>query len=332
MRRRLLGFVIAGTIAATAGASSATTAGSADQPAWSADGQWLAYSARGEGDHVSDVFVENVNGSGRSNLTGASTASAYGDPTWSPGGQRLAFVVTLRPGLQDALFGYIVANADGSAPMQVGTSPTEGKPSFSPDGRYLAFAGSDGIEVARTDGSGQQQIAASGGYPLFSPRRDRVAFTLVDRTDQGHIYTATSAGSARRRLTARRGFDYPLAWSHGGGLLLFHTDREAFKALSPRTDAVYAMHADGTEQHRVAYGREADFSPGAARVVFTDAGGGLWTARLDGSGHHRLVAGPAEDPRWSPDGRWIAYTFTVDDTSRIELIHPDGSGRHVFAP
>jgi Tol biopolymer transport system component len=330
--KRLFACVIGGAVAVTAGASSATTTRSAGEPAWSLDGTRLAYSAAGEGDHTADVFVANVDGSGRTNLTGESAATAYGEPAWSRDGRRLAFVATIRAGSQDALFGYVVANADGSAAIQVGSSPTVGRPSFSPDGRYLAFDGFEAVEVARTDGSGQQQIAASAGYPLFSPRRNRVAFALVDRTDQGHVYTTNPDGSARSRLTNRRGFDYPLTWSRGGGFLLFHTDREAFRAHGIRTDAVYAMRSDGTQQHRVGYGREADFSPGAARVVFTGAAGGLWTARLDGRGLRRLVAGIAHDPRWSPDGRWIAYTLTVDDASRVELIHPDGTDRHVFAP
>ena len=180
------------------------------------------------------------------------------------------------------------------------------------------------MEVARTDGTGQQRIAARAGYPVFSPRRNRVAFALVDRTDQGHVYTMNPDGSGRSRLTRRYGFDFPLAWSRGGGLILFRTDREAFGTNLP-TDAVYVMRADGSGQHRIGYGREADFSPGAARVVFAGALGGLWTARLDRRGLRRLVRGIAHDPRWSPDGRWIAYTFTVDD---VEPGRADSSRRH----
>jgi Tol biopolymer transport system component len=316
----------------TAGASSATTTPSAGEPAWSPSGTQLAYSAAGEGDHRGDVFVAKVDGSGRTNLTADGAAIAYGEPAWSGDGGHLAFVATIRDGFQDALFSYVVAKTDGTAPTQVGSSPTVGRPSFSRDGRYLAFDGFEAVEVARTDGSGQREIAAGAGYPVFSPRSNRVAFTLVDRTDQGHVYTANPDGSARSRLTNRHGFDEPLTWSRGGRFLLFHTDREIFRPHGTGTDAVYAMRSDGTEQHRVGYGREADFSPGAARVVFTGAAGGLWTAQLDGRGRKRLVAGIVHDPRWSPDGRWIAYTLTADSASRVELIHPNGTGRHIFAP
>jgi Tol biopolymer transport system component len=329
---RLACAVAGAALALTAGASSASTSPSAGEATWSPDGSRLAYSLIGGAGHRADVFVAALDGSGRTNLTAGGGAIAYGEPAWSRDGRSVAYVATIRDGLQDALFGYVVANADGSASRQVGTSPTVGTPSFSADGRYIAFDGFEAVEVAHSDGSGQKQIAVPGGYPVFSPRINRVAFELVDRTDQGHIYTSSPTGSARARLTTVRGSDYPLAWSRGGNYLLFHTSREAFKAHGGQPDAVYAMRSDGTKQHRVGYGSGADFSPGAARIVFAGARGGLWTARLDGSGLRRLVDGTVRDPRWSPDGRWIAYTFTDGDSSRIELLHPDGSGRHVFAP
>lgn len=334
MRRPVFACVTAAAVAVlAAGASSATPPSpSAGQPAWSPDGTRLAYSASGENGHLADAFISTVEGSAHTDLTAEGSASSYGEPTWSTDGRRLAFVATIRSGIQNALFGYMIADADGSTVTQVGSSPTVGTPSFSPDGRYLAFDGFEAVVVARTDGSAQRRIAAPAGYPVFSPRQGRVAFVLVDRTDQGHIYTANPDGSARRRLTRSRGFDVPLAWSHGGRYLLFHTDREAFETRDRKTDAIYAMRSDGTGQHRVGYGREADFSPGAARVVFTGISGGLWIARLGGSSRRQLVTGVVHDPRWSPDGLWIAYTLTIGDASRIELIHPDGSRRHVFAP
>ena len=113
---------------------------------------------------------------------------------------------------------------------------------------------------------------------------------------------------------------------------ILHTTLAKAIGLISHREEFLAASLDRPFEHRVGYGREADFSPGAARVVFTGAAGGLWTARLDGRGRQRLIAGIAHDPRWSPDGRWIAYTLTVDSVSRVELIHPDGTDRHVFAP
>src|SRR5437762_10623139 len=53
----------------------------------------------------------------------------------------------------------------------------------------------------------------------------------------------------------------------------------------------------------------------------------LWVVRSDGSDAHQLTRGEksASQPRWSPDGKWIAFTTTrVDNKSQIFAIRPDG--------
>lgn len=61
--------------------------GGALDPAWSPDGQWLAYAAR-EGRSV-DIFAVRANGSGRVRLTNTGMARS---PVWSPDGKYLAFL------------------------------------------------------------------------------------------------------------------------------------------------------------------------------------------------------------------------------------------------
>ena len=68
-----------------------------------------------------------------------------------------------------------------------------------------------------------------------------------------------------------------------------------------------------------------DFSPSGRRVVYSREAGGLYTVALDGSGRRRLT-GDGVMPRWSPDGRWIAFQAGA----RIDLIRPDGSDRHTL--
>ena len=53
----------------------------------------------------------------------------------------------------------------------------------------------------------------------------------------------------------------------------------------------------------------------------------LWLANADGSGEPRkLTSSPKHDrhPRWSPDGKWIAFESTRDGTPQIFLLAADG--------
>ncbi|MGH7551734.1 MAG: TolB family protein, partial [Longimicrobiales bacterium] len=53
----------------------------------------------------------------------------------------------------------------------------------------------------------------------------------------------------------------------------------------------------------------------------------IWIADV-GGGAPRLLAGPSEStssPLWSPDGRWIAYSGSLEGKSGIVIRRPDGS-------
>ncbi len=57
----------------------------------------------------------------------------------------------------------------------------------------------------------------------------------------------------------------------------------------------------------------------------------IYIADADGSGLRRLTAAGnvSQQPRWSPDGRWIAYQKAGGfGYPKIVLVRPNGSGRH----
>jgi tricorn protease len=61
------------------------------------------------------------------------------------------------------------------------------------------------------------------------------------------------------------------------------------------------------------------------RIAFVYAGD-IWTVPLEGGMAHRLTSDPGEElfPRFSPDGKWIAFTGHMSGTPQVWVIPADG--------
>jgi tricorn protease-like protein len=69
-----------------------------------------------------------------------------------------------------------------------------------------------------------------------------------------------------------------------------------------------------------------DVSADGKQIVL-DLLGDLYLLPLGGGEARRITAGPAWDnqPRFSPDGRWIAFVSDRDGTDNVWLVRPDGA-------
>jgi len=66
-----------------------------------------------------------------------------------------------------------------------------------------------------------------------------------------------------------------------------------------------------------------------SQIAYVSSDGNLWVIRDDGSGVRRLTSdGGNTSPRWSPDGRWIAFLHREPASGEIlVLMNSDGSNR-----
>lgn len=211
-----------------------------ESPAWSPDGQHLAFHSLQDGNF--EVYGINADGTGQKNLS--NHPDPDGSPSWSPDGRRIAFDSN-----RDGNGEIYVMDADGSGPKNLTNHPAwDSQPAWSPDGSRLAFMSDrDGnleIYLMNADGGALTRLTDHPGddkSPAWSPNGKHIAFYSNRDGPTTDIYVMNADGSGVRRLTNSAASDGSPCWSPDGQRLAFDSDRDG-------NWEIYVMNADSSEQ------------------------------------------------------------------------------------
>ena len=210
------------------------------------------------------------------------------DPALSPDGRRMAYVTTI-----NRVFQIAVLDLKSRKRQQLTFSPKRNlSPTWSPDGDRIAFASDrDGnMDIYVMDANGKNatnMTAISSGddaSPHWSPVSQKVVFTSNRIAGVVEVYLLDVQTGDQRKLTTSSYFAAYPRWSPDGSQIAYVSAEPPDRPQHTR--AIWRMKPDGTD---------------------------LETLVTDGE--------PNLHPKFSPDGKWIAFDSKRDLNSDIYALN-----------
>ncbi|MEX0680334.1 MAG: hypothetical protein WD097_03060 [Balneolales bacterium] len=233
-------------------------------PVWSPDGEWIAFSSRGE------IFKIRPDGSDLERLTHEGEAKV--GPSWSPDGKWIAYRVIYGP---DKGRGLWIVSADGKTNRQLQRPPSEemcldcpGEVWSIRNGLSWSVNSNEMVYIAEEYRVGARHLAvydttrarveflrkmpASLYNPQFSPDGEQILFYMAPGNDYGfRVGVVNRDGSDLRWL---REDAFRATWSPGGNRIvyrLFSYHPELFG--QPGYGDLWIMNADGSENRQITF-------------------------------------------------------------------------------
>jgi eukaryotic-like serine/threonine-protein kinase len=308
-------------------------------PIWSPDGRQIAFLR--DGPHDTAIHLVSPLGGG---LRKVSDFRVHGlaPIAWSPDSRYLAASGSVRSSDKPSDVGIYLIPLDHGDPRLITAPHLQcDTPAWSPDGHGLAYVSREGgatLDVVTLDST----FTATGPPRRLVPHVSDWIFGMTwSRDGRQVIYSDQQAAGVTSlwRVHTDGGTPPERIEITGPGAL--------WPAIGPSTDRLvfsrdlgvvvpYRFEAGQPSRPLLTsspYAGSLDYSPDGHRVTYCANSGGtmeIWTARADGSTPLQLTRGPGRwqcSPRWSPDGRQIAFDSQGNDYQwHIWTIAADGGG------
>jgi Tol biopolymer transport system component/serine/threonine protein kinase len=316
--------------------------GMEDVPALSPDGNQLAFVKEHEGELA--LYVKLIDGGDPLLLT--QSAMGTFTPAWSPDGLQIAFARHVEGEDGEPVDGVFVVPALGGPARQLATFRGHQHAfSWSPDRATLAVSDRDSADKPRAIflfslETGERRRLTTppagylgDGYPRFSPDGRTLAFVREEAAFVTDIYVVPIAGGQVRRLTEGNHQTGGLDWTADGQSIVFSSWRTGGAGVF----SLWRVAVSGGDPEPLDVGEHGDWptvSRESGRLAYSRGvpESDIWriggpTASDGERSPTRLVASTSLDyhPRYSPDGRHMAFVSGRSGAGEIWICDADGS-------
>ncbi len=325
----------------------------AHSPAWSPDGQRIAFVSRGIyftfGEEslgnlsTSTIMVVDVESRKATTVTTGDWLDI--NPVWMPDSRAMLFISNRGGGRDVFRQRFNRSGQPDGEPERVSSGLNAHGISIARDGQLLVYSSytqraniwsvaipKDGVASVRE--ARQVTFGTEKIEKLTVSWDGRWLAYDSDRNGQADVWKVRLAGGTPEQVTRGPNNEFVNDWSPDGGELVYHSMSQGGQR------DVMVVSADGMKTEPVATSaaeeQHAAWGPDGNSILFDQSAGGatndLFVSRRARRGApwqppRRLATG-SSDPKWSRDGRLIAYS----SGGALFVIAPDGTGRRVIVP